>query len=307
MEILEQKGNHLLRFFGNDTPVHSITLARCQEYVAHRRESVSDSTIAKELGTLSQALGNLRRHDLYNRDPGALWPPELKKASGRRKRWLPVAEFEAILKHMGPTDTYERSQPFGPDRKGRRKQIIKHGVGLGDDYRDHLRVYCYTGIRASELYRIEARHYNPRTRELFVAGTKTARSARTVPVHDDISGILSGRRRGATGALFPTNDIEYAKERFKKKINRACAIAGVEHTSHNDLRRTFVSWCLHWDIPEHMVVWWMGHGSTRMVREVYGQPSAEHGRKWINRLPSICQQGTGKRTRRQGRAPRKPE
>lgn len=308
LEVTEQKANRICEFFGNDTAVSEITLARCQDYVSYRRERVSDSTITKEIGQLIQALRNLKRHDLYDRDPTALWPPELNRASGKRQRWLTLDEYRAILEHMGPTTKYERAQPFGPGRKSRRRQVVRHAAGLGDDYREHFRVYCFTGIRASELYRLEGRHYRPRTRELFVAGTKTRGSARMIPVHEEVAGALAARRIGNLGPLFPIKTkIKTAEERFKKKLDRACKLAGVAHTSHNDLRRTFVSWCLHWDIPEQVVVQWMGHGSARMVREVYGQPSAEHGLRWINRLPSICQQTTGKRPKRQGLTTKKSQ
>lgn len=162
LRILAQKRARLEEHFGADHDVLTITLADTERYVDTRRKTtvervgddgelasqpISDHTIAKELGTLRQALRVLRKHDLYPGDPADVWPDSLDGAYVPKDRWLPPEEYRALLAAL-PAE--------------RRKYVI---------------IYCNTGMRLSEIHKCR--------REgdvLVVSQTKGKRQERTVPL-----------------------------------------------------------------------------------------------------------------------------
>jgi integrase len=80
--------------------------------------------------------------------------------------------------------------------------------------------------------------------------------------------------------------VESQEVAWHRALRKACERAQLPHTSTNDLRRTFCTWCYHAGVSEHTLQGWMGHASNRMIREVYAQPSDVHGRDQIARLPA---------------------
>lgn len=262
IEILELKARQLVDHFGPDRDVRSLRLDDTTGYVAKRRaDGVSDSTIAKEMGTLRAALRYLRRLERYDRDPDALWPDELGHGSGVRDRWLTWPEYLLVLNALRP------------------------------EFRDHLVVYCATGVRFSELYSIRAVDLvqTAEGHELRVRGTKTAGAARVTSTTPDAIEVLQ-RRAAATpsGPLFPITraDLKSQKAAWARALRRACRAARVRHASTNDLRRTLASWAFQEGVAESLVIKWLGHTSSSMVRTVYAQASsAQHAREGA-KLPS---------------------
>lgn len=262
IEILELKARQLVDHFGAARDVRALRLGDTSGYVAKRRaDGVSDSTIAKEMGVLRAALRYLRRLDRYDRDPDALWPPELSHGSGVRERWLPWPEYLQVLAALAP------------------------------EFRDHFVVYCATGVRFSELYGIRAADLaaTPDGHELRVRGTKTAAAARVVPVNPDVLEALQ-RRAVLTpeGPLFPVGraDLKSQKAAWAKALRRACRASRLAHASTNDLRRTFASWSYQNGVPEALVIGWLGHTSSTMVRRVYARASSEQHAREGAKLPS---------------------
>lgn len=262
IEILTLKGAKLVGHFGPERDCNSLELDDTSGYVAKRRaDGVTDSTIAKEMGTLRAALRHLRRRGKYPRDPNDLWPEELSHASGVRSRWLPWSEYLLVLAALRP------------------------------EFRDHLTVYCAAGLRFSELYSIRAADLveTAEGHELHVRGTKTAEASRVVTVNPDVLEVLQ-RRAEATpsGPLFPITraDIKSQKAAWAKALRKACKAARVAHASTNDLRRTFASRAFQAGVAEGLVIKWLGHASSTMVRSVYAQASSEQHAREGAKLPS---------------------
>ncbi len=305
IERFELSVAHLLGFLGEDRDIDTIRLHDTTAYVDHRRRGrtaqdkrgfkrtmppASNRTIAIELGHLQAALQRCLELELYRRSPKALWPPELGKAARRRKRWLTTAEYLQLVAALAPAEGYLRGGKLCRYREPER---------AARDWRDHLAVLCHTGMRAGELY--VPTGADLQGDQLFVAGYKTAhatdRAERFVPVHPDIAEVLRRRAReaGQHGRLFPIDsetkgsdhDRLRAQERaLLRALQKACDRIGIPRCNENDLRRTFASWHRHAGTPEADVVEWMGHTSSRMVREVYAQSSADHARQQMARLPS---------------------
>ena len=290
-EILYLKAAHVLGYFGRERPVDTIGLADTLGYMRHRRaKGVSDSTIAKELGCLRASLRCLKRLKMYDGEPRDIWPEDELQASKPRDRWLTMQEYEALLLTMAAPTGYFRKQRHGVGRHGgadHREQWIQHKEPLGQDWRDQLVAYVYTGARFSELYRIEAAHIEGD--HLRIVGTKTEGAQRLVPLHPEAAAVLERRAKTyPRGPLFPlaSPDVASQKRAWLRALGRACERSSIPHASTNDLRRTFCSWAFQSGVPESVCVRWMGHTSARMVREVYAQMSVEQGRSEIEKLPS---------------------
>lgn len=266
---LEEKAYQLIKYFGEECDVLGLRLIHTTGYVVKRRQDrVSDSTIAMEMGVLRAALRYLRRLERYHRDPSALWPDELPHGSGVGERWLTWAEYLRVL------------------------------AAMSAEFRDHFTVYCATGIRYGELYRIQAGDIGQGEEggwELRVRGTKTAKDGvkivfRTVPITEDALEVLQRRAQGSQGGpLFPVTRGHHKSQEtaFYRALREACRLAKVENATTNDLRRTFATWARDRGVAEDTVAAWLGHSArSLMLRKVYVKiPSSTHAREGA-KLPS---------------------
>lgn len=261
LEKLDEKGAPLFRFFGDGARfIHTLELHDTERYVEWRRGmGISDSTIAMELTVLTSALRYQAKHGKYTRDPKHIWPEELGHGSGPpRTRWLTWDEYLRVLLSIGP------------------------------EFRDHFTVFVGTGVRLGELKRIKAHHLSGRL--LTVVTTKTDIGNRIVPPNGDAYDVIAARATFTPKgkALFPLTrkTWETQDKAWERALSAACKAAGIEHASTNDLRRTFVSWCRQQAIPEDLVIKWVGHKSSTMIRQVYAQPSAEQHEREADKIPS---------------------
>lgn len=242
MEILAEKGGRLLSVFGPTRDVGALTLSDTEDYLdVRRRDGVSLHTIAKELGTLRSAMRQARRHGLYTGEPADVWPEALRDVYRPRTRWLTIEEYRRL------------------------------SLALAPKRREHLAVYCYTGLRLSELYRIRGEHVDLKRGVIQVPGTKTEKAQRVVPIAPDIRAIVAARRHVGR----PLFEDEWSKSWMRRELAFACDAARMKPVTANDLRRTFCSWCANSGVPEGVTVRMMGHASTTMVRRVYAQLAPE--------------------------------
>ena len=123
------------------------------------------ATIAKEVKALASALRYAAKHGLYHGNPAAIIPDALHDVDVPRDRALTRDEYHALY------------------------------VALGPDRRDYLAMYALCGLRESQLYRITARDVDDEA--VHIAGTKTKRSDRWLPLNATTAAVL--RRRGALG------------------------------------------------------------------------------------------------------------
>lgn len=302
LEIVEQKFAHIMKYFGGERAINNppFTLQEVTAYVDHRRQSVADATISKEVTWFLAALRICRDLGDYNGPVEKLWPKSLPREFPARKRWLPFDEYRRVLDALREgTQGYHRQQPHGEGKAGgalRRLQLIEHAARMGQDWSDHLVIYVYTGLRFRELYVLRASHLIGD--HLYVMGTKTDGAKRVVPLAPDALQVL--QRRAATagpgGVLFPLTSggktpkeqLANQKRAWLRALKRACRVAGVAHASTNDCRRTFATWCFQSGVEEAVCIRWMGHESTKMIRQVYGQPTQEQGRREVAKLPSLA-------------------
>ena len=114
---------------------------------------------------------------------------------------------------------------------------------------------------------------------LLVRGTKTEKAWRWLPVSPALAPVLERRVKVRDGELFP----EWKNDR--PALVAACAKAGIEPVTPNDLRRTFCSWLANAGVSPLVAARLMGHTSTIMVERVYARLGVEVQADAIARLP----------------------
>jgi integrase len=226
---------HLIELLGADRPITTITIADTTSYFERRLEQGGDPhTIHKELIALKQAWKRVAKLAGLQPPPD-LKPEEMGQVYKPRERWLPRAEYTALIESLAVTS--DRTEELRAD---------------------YITAWCFTGLRRAELTAYDReRDLDAAKRELKVWGTKTDKAERVVPLANEAFEVFSRR------ASFPpwTND--------RRDLEVACKRAGIAKASPNDFRRTFCSWLCQAGVPERITAELMGHASTAMVRAVY--------------------------------------
>jgi len=275
LEITDLKCRHLLRVFGKSRDVVTMTLEDSHRYIDQRRaEGAHDHTTLKELAQLLQALriAYYTTPPRFPRDPKGVWP----KA--------------ALENAYRPCDEYWTREQYATGQA--------HGI---ESRLDHVAMYCHTGVRLSELYRIEAKHVDLAGPRVFVDGTKSEHTKRRaakrwVPLWGDALEVV--RRRvelHPTGPLFPDR---WSRSRLVQDMKRVGRRAGVPAMSANDFRRTFATWCGEAGVDERTCYGWMGHTSGTMIRRVYQQLTERRAAAQSGLLTTFA--GTSEGTSSQG-------
>jgi integrase len=184
--------------------------------------------------------------------PEHLIPDELGKAYEPRERWLPREEYEALVRALTPVPP-GKLQIVAEEKRKRAPR---------ENRADYVIAWCNLGVRKEELSTIQPADYDAARRELRVRGTKTKGADRLIPVNDAAAEVLE--RRCHNAKPFPS----WAN--CTKKLAETCAKLRLAPVTPNDFRRTFCSWLCQAGVPERICAELLGHGSTVMVRAVYG-------------------------------------
>lgn len=221
---------------------------------AKQRSGVKMTTIKRELDMIKAALRQARRSDrrlaAELRDPFEYWP-KLRAVVEARKEYVRRADLPKLLHEL--TQQYQR---------------------------DWVLWAVYTGARRGELRRLRWEDLDTEAQRIHIRGTKTSKSDRWIPLHDELIRWCVERRSAFTqqGPILPrwTN--------MPRDLADACARAGIARVSANSLRRTFGSWLRQAGVPDAVIAELMGHTDTKMVARVYGQLTEEQGQAAIRKL-----------------------
>ncbi len=233
--------------------LHRLEARHVDAYIAMRRaESVSSSTIARELVVLRVSLRKAKRHGRWGGDLDRVMPERFSPEYKPRKRWLPPAELELLLATLGAPVAESRVKTNA--KRGDRAACVAFMVGVG--------------ARLKEAMSARPEDIDLDGGRVRLRGTKTDASARVVPL------VAPWQRRlieqasrggvGVGGRLFrPWGKVQ-------NDLRKACERTGIERCSPNDLRRTYSQWMRQAGVPVELIAASMGHVDSRMVERVYG-------------------------------------
>jgi integrase len=238
VKMYEIKARHLARVLGEDRRLLELNPGLIDEYITTRREEgAKQTTIYREMVTLTQTLKAARRSRVFHDDPKSLLPTDWSNKYTPRVRNLTLAEIQALL------------------------------VALRDqEQRAWVAFILCTGARFSEAQSHEPGDFNPETGIMTIRGTKTAGSRRGVPILAPFTALWA-----LVTDYWQDQGRAPRWPMASKRLPEAAARAGIDHVTPNDLRRTHASWLIHFGVNQAMVSRALGHSDGTMVARVYGQ------------------------------------
>ena len=234
IEFYTQMAGPLLRLLG-DISLSALKPSDIDCYIRARiDEGVKRNTVSKELKTLRSALRVAVRLGCYHKPPEPLFPARFDAQYEPGRRWLTKTQVELVL------------QELPPHRSAQAQFILGTGARLGE----------------SAAAQPEDVDWNEGTVKL--RGTKTRRSARTVPILSSTEHYLRGSYRCLP---FPS----WGRSNASRDLNAAAERAGVGRLRPTDLRRTAAMWLRQSGASASAIAEYLGHTSSRMVEQVYGR------------------------------------
>jgi integrase len=235
--IYRQKLGHFVRLWGPSMRLVDINTGVCDEYVATRRsEKVTDHTIVKEFNCLNQLLKLATRAGCYGGQIGMLRPLDVAPHYEPRKRALPPAEVDRLLKECKP----------------RLWAFVAVTVALG--------------TRLSETLKFRSEDVDTKTWIANIKRTKTKKGTKVIPVLPPFRGFI----------LRALDELPITKyNNLRRDLAAACQRAGIAKCTPNDLRRSQGTMLVEAGVTLDVIRRLLGHETTRMVEMVYGQPRPE--------------------------------
>ena len=236
----ERAMTSLLPVFGAMTP-DLIRQSHVNAYVAQRRKSVTDATLATDLRYLRSGL-NWAHREGHIDPPRAMRIPAGKAA---RKRFFTEAEYAALVEHC---------------------DLLRLRVFMA--------IAINTASRPTKIYRLRWSDIDAARRTIyFEEGNRTKRT-RPVTINDSLAWVLGVAYQARLGPYVVERDgkpVQTLKTAFK----RTCEAAGVQDAYLRDFRGTAASWALQRGAPIALVADLLGD-SVEVVERHYGHFSPSH-------------------------------
>lgn len=260
--MYRQKARNLCRLLGLHTLVTDLTRQQIRDYCdARLREIVveelrdDDGKVTRPARTTSRStvhkeLITLRKalHECAARERPCPTPAELIPAF--------KAEYRPKERWLTPDEVARLLAELAPDR------------------RPWVQIAVYYGCNYSELAGLRAHHIEAGW--LHIPGTKRTSRDRRVPEAKELA--LERVAKMLPVRPWPNQ---------RRDLAAACARAGIEPCSSNDLRRTFASWLVQAGVPLKTVARLMGHATTAMVDRVYGHLDDDTLQAAVAKLPKV--------------------
>ncbi|QDT03117.1 site-specific tyrosine recombinase XerD [Rubripirellula lacrimiformis] len=253
------------------------TLASYAEYLNEREYAYK--TVFGELNTIKTAFKWLCTEKHLAREPLVL---RLRKADCERAYCYSKVEVAAMIKHCSELSDLNW-------------------------LRDVIIALSCTGLRISELASLKQADVKTKSRSLVIAdesgfangqadrrSTKSSRT-RHIPIHSDLQSVLESLRhrkgnvflgpRGGTlkpdtvRNILVREAIEPLTPRFPKRFEGQRSF---EDGRLHSFRHYFCSTCANNSIPERIVMSWLGHSDSEMVRHYYHLSDEEALRQMEN-------------------------
>lgn len=220
---------YLKPFFGA-TPASSLTIAKQEAYVAHRRErGGGDESIRRDLSVLAAALNRAVKYHKLDRPPPFL---SLTPAPPR-ERWLTRKEVARLFRQMRT-----------PVRGKRHSHVLLFA-----------RLALYTGARTGAILDLtwDRVDFDRGLIDYRKPGRKVTKKRRTIaPMTRKVRRMLLHAHKHARSR----HVVSWAGERIDR-VAKACiahaAKAGIEDFSPHVLRHTFASWAVQKRVPIYTV------------------------------------------------------
>lgn len=305
--VWETKLGHWARMLGIETPLAEVDYDAVGRGLDQREvEGASQHTRSKELAALRFGLRLEKQRGAYPHDVDHVTRTHRFAVGYKpRKRHLTWEEIPKLLAGL----LQETSQRVPKERLDHAKYMRGNGQTLASiaaflecsvstvkrylDMPDpepsegaslraqHAAWIIATGGRRKESYGAEAGDHNVALWQVRIRGTKTGEADRVIPIAPPYRALLIFALAGrpSSGPIFP----HWAN--VGRSLKLACARAGIERVSPNDLRRTHSSLLRQAGIALEDLAPIMGHTTTRMLELVYGRTNVEALGRALDKVP----------------------
>jgi integrase len=242
---------HWVRLIPESTILSEIGPGTFDDFISMRRaDGVTDYMIGKEMTGLKTMLRLAKRSRCYPGDLDGLVPIDFKARHRKGTRALTPEEFVRLMAKLTP------------------------------DQQAFVCVCIALGCRKFEAFQVQ----EIRGETVFIAGTKTDGSRRTVPVLSVFRKLLD---HAAPLVPLPKS----TSWNIGRNLWNACDAAGIPRCCPNDLRRTHASWLKEMGVDSDTVRRLLGHTSSALVDTVYGRPRPEKLAELAERAIALAPQG----------------
>lgn len=149
-----------------------------------------------------------------------------------------------------------------------------------DETAEILLFMIYTGLRVSEMLRLEMKDVDVDKKCFYVRKSKTAAGVRTVPIADCILDIVKSRE-GNEYLYSHRVVVEHLERKVLPKLMKQL---GMSHTFH-ETRHTFISMMAEAGIDERITKSIVGHAGGSLTESVYTHISIQPMLDAVNMLP----------------------
>ena len=215
-------------------PIHRIRPTTINNYMAKLSETVSGSTINRRLDVISSMFTTFKKEYGYPVDNPVLSIRRPKKAQPRDRRFTDE-ELDKLIK----------------------------GNRTSPQLRSIMKIALETGLRMSEILRLDARLIEGSTIKIPVAKTRP----RIIPLTTDAFAEIRN-------ADLPFTLTKYALD---KQFRKLCKYYGIEDAHFHDLRHQALTNFMKdkgLNVPETMMI--AGHSDPRMLLRIYNNLEVSH-------------------------------
>jgi integrase len=245
-----QKVGHFVRLWGEGRILADIGAPLVTEYIdARQKDGAAAITIKDELGHLRQALRLARYEGVYHLDPSTIFPPFFSSNHKPRKRWPTPEEVAKLLVELEP----------------------HRGA--------HVVWMLGTGSRLGESYRARREDVDFAARLVRIRGTKTDASDGTVPLTAINEPLV---RWAVANASFPGTTLLFRTwGNLIRDLAAACARAGIDKLTPNDLRRGFGTWHRLAGVSVENVSLMLRHTTDKLAQTTYARVRGDEVRMLV--------------------------
>ena len=235
----------ILKYFGDTCRLSTINAQAVDGYIEWRRSQtkgrsnpkpIKNHTIHKELVVLRSVLYIAKRNKAYEGDLETLWPPGFSRDYVPKKRALTRDEFDRIIAELSANRAAT------------------------------LRTLLSLGGRKKETFNIRLEDVDFEARTVHLRGTKTALSDRVLPILSPFWDHMEAAKPHLP--LKPWINM-------RRDLLAVCRRLNIPDFTPHDLRRTFATWLREAGVDRDTVRRLLGHGSAKMLDEVYDQSRPE--------------------------------
>ena len=139
-------------------------------------------------------------------------------------------------------------------------------------------LYLNTGMRCSELLNLRQQDVNRENNEIYIRGTKTKNSVRTLNTNAYVISLIPPT---------PKPFEEWNKDKVARDFKKITEALGFEKITIHSLRHTFATNCIEAGVDMVVLQNWLGHASIQMTIDRYTHISENYKRQQQSKVKFI--------------------